>query len=84
MTTHEAATTSTTTHEPLVNGHDSDRIEYKVPLTHTATNITISPELFEKLYLAPKVPHASENVAKYANAVPLGFLGFRTLPTTVR
>lgn len=69
-------TTTTATHEPIVHDHDSDRIESKAPLTHTTTNISISPELFEKLYLAPKVPHAGENAAKFANAVPLGFLGY--------
>lgn len=42
----------------------------------TSTNISISPELFEKLYLGPKTPHATDNAAKYANAGALGFLGF--------
>ena len=54
----------------------SDHIDKEPRLTHAQTNITISPELFEKLYLAPKVPHANERVTQYANAVPLGFLGF--------
>ncbi|KAH7080806.1 GPR1/FUN34/yaaH family-domain-containing protein [Paraphoma chrysanthemicola] len=74
MTTHTA--TPSTTHEPIVHESDGDRIEKKPQLSHTTTNISLSPELFEKLYLAPKVPHSSENVAKYANATPLGFLGF--------
>ncbi|ORY01052.1 GPR1/FUN34/yaaH family-domain-containing protein [Clohesyomyces aquaticus] len=62
----------------LNGGHThagSDRIE-KHPLTHTTTNVTISPELFEKLYLNPKIPHATDHTNKYANATPLGFLGF--------
>tara|TARA_R110002003_G_scaffold53_8_gene4679 strand:+ start:1982 stop:2203 length:222 start_codon:yes stop_codon:yes gene_type:complete len=72
-----ATTTATpaTTHEPIVHETDSDRIEKKPQLTHTTTNISLSPELFEKLYLAPKVPHSSENAARFANATPLGFLG---------
>ncbi|KAF2269118.1 plasma membrane ammonium transporter [Lojkania enalia] len=58
-----------------VNGTGPDTINKGAPLTHTTTNITLSPELFEKLYLAPKVPH-SASVNRYANATPLGFLGF--------
>ena len=54
---------------------NSDHIEKEPHLTHAQTNISISPELFEKLYLAPKTPHANERVGQYANAVPLGFLG---------
>jgi hypothetical protein len=62
--------------QPLVNDTDSDRIASRPHLTHTTTNITLSPEQFERLYLAPKVPHASEHAARFANAVPLGFLGY--------
>jgi hypothetical protein len=74
-----AATTTTT--EPIMHDPDVDRIEKKPQLSHTTTNISLSPELFEKLYLSPKVPHASENVAKYANATPLGFLGYGGMKT---
>lgn len=70
------ATTNTTTRELNGNGYDADKIEQKTPLTHTTTNISLSPELFEKLYLAPKVPHLKESATKFANPVPLGFLGF--------
>ncbi|KAH7115250.1 plasma membrane ammonium transporter [Dendryphion nanum] len=76
------ATTTTTTSESTgptvreVNGHGSDRIDKGTPLTHTTTNISLSPELFEKLYLAPKIPHAVDHATRYANATPLGFLGF--------
>ncbi|PSN64767.1 plasma membrane ammonium transporter [Corynespora cassiicola Philippines] len=59
-----------------MNGASRDYIEKDPGLTHTTTNITISPELFEKLYLAPKVPHATDNAGRFANATPLGFLGF--------
>jgi len=49
----------------------------KPQLTQTVSNAyTISPELFEKLYLTPKVPHAGDAVKRYANATPLGFVGF--------
>ncbi|KAH3904855.1 hypothetical protein HBH56_226900 [Parastagonospora nodorum] len=65
-----------TTSEPTSSTHDADRIDSKPGLNHATTNISISPELFEKLYLQPKLAHTSENVKKYANATPLGFLGF--------
>jgi len=47
-------------------------------LSHTvsAGAISISPELFEKLYLTPKVPHAGDNIKRFANPTPLGFVGF--------
>jgi len=38
--------------------------------------MTISPELFEKLYLTPKVPHAGDYNKRFANPTPLGFVGF--------
>lgn len=60
---------------------DFDQIDSKPHLSHATTNISLSPELFEKLYLQPKVPHASENVKKYANATPLGFLGYIVSPS---
>lgn len=65
-----------TTSEPTSSTHDADRIDSKPALNHATTNISISPELFEKLYLQPKLAHTSENVKKYANATPLGFLGY--------
>ncbi|EMD00354.1 hypothetical protein BAUCODRAFT_161374 [Baudoinia panamericana UAMH 10762] len=48
--------------------------EYK--LTHTQTGMTISPELFEKLYLTPKVPHAGDAIKRFANPTAMGFVGF--------
>ena len=71
------ATTTVTAHPmETTNSTDSDRIVKEPHLAHTSTNISISPELFEKLYLAPKTPHANDRVGRYANATPLGFLGF--------
>jgi hypothetical protein len=67
--------TATAATESIVRDPKTDTIEKQPQLSHTTTNISLSPELFEKLYLSPKVPHSSENVAKYANATPLGFLG---------
>ncbi|OAK94807.1 hypothetical protein IQ06DRAFT_353226 [Phaeosphaeriaceae sp. SRC1lsM3a] len=70
------ASKSTAATESIGHVSDPDRIDQKPGLAHTSTNISLSPELFEKLYLAPKVPHAAENVGRFANATPLGFLGF--------
>ena len=38
--------------------------------------MTISPELFEKLYLTPKTPHIGDYNKRFANPTPLGFVGF--------
>ncbi|RAR00874.1 plasma membrane ammonium transporter (Ato3) [Stemphylium lycopersici] len=71
------ATTNNSTHPmATANSIDSNRIDKEPRLTHATTNISLSPELFEKLYLAPKTPHANERAGQYANATPLGFLGF--------
>ncbi|KAF2240636.1 plasma membrane ammonium transporter [Trematosphaeria pertusa] len=59
-----------------VNGSGPDHIAKQPGLAHTTTNISMTPELFEKLYLAPKIPHAVDHAARFANATPLGFLGF--------
>ncbi|EXJ67178.1 uncharacterized protein A1O5_09825 [Cladophialophora psammophila CBS 110553] len=57
---------------------ERDMIEEKPALAHTVSSgaISISPELFEKLYLTPKVPHAGDNIKRFANPTPLGFVGF--------
>ncbi|KEF62453.1 uncharacterized protein A1O9_00425 [Exophiala aquamarina CBS 119918] len=58
---------------------EADMISGEKPgLSHTvsAGAISISPELFEKLYLTPKVPHAGDNIKRFANPTPLGFVGF--------
>ncbi|KAK5122296.1 hypothetical protein LTR85_004207 [Meristemomyces frigidus] len=44
--------------------------------TQTVGGMTISPELFEKLYLTPKVPHVGDNYKRFANPTPMGFVGF--------
>lgn len=44
--------------------------------TMSAGGMSISPELFEKLYLTPKTPRVGDNVKRFANPTPLGFVGF--------
>lgn len=38
--------------------------------------VTMSPEMFEKLYLTPKTPAAAHGVKRFANPTPLGLMGF--------
>ncbi|KAH8890144.1 hypothetical protein GQ53DRAFT_747626 [Thozetella sp. PMI_491] len=45
-------------------------------LHRTQTVVTMSPELFEKLYLTPKVPHVGDYNKRFANPTALGFVGF--------
>ncbi|KAI0390597.1 GPR1/FUN34/yaaH family-domain-containing protein [Xylariaceae sp. FL0594] len=45
-------------------------------LHRTPTGVTMSPELFEKLYLSPKVPRAGDYNKRFANPTALGFIGF--------
>lgn len=55
----------------------SDPIEPSLSSLHQVpTNLTISPELFEKLYLTPKVPHVGDANKRFANPTPMGFVGF--------
>ncbi|KAI0018910.1 GPR1/FUN34/yaaH family-domain-containing protein [Xylariomycetidae sp. FL0641] len=62
MATHEATS---------VLGLDEEK-----GLQRTETTVTMPPELFEKLYLTPKVPVAGDANRRFANPTPLGFVGF--------
>lgn len=44
-------------------------------LHQTPTTVTIPSELFEKLYLTPKVPHVGDCNRRFANPTALGFVG---------
>ena len=44
-------------------------------LYRTQTGVTMSPELFEKLYLTPKVSHVGDYNKRFANPTALGFVG---------
>jgi len=57
------------------NGVDIAHDEEK-GLHRTTTGVTMSPELFEKLYLTPKVPHVGDYNRRFANPTALGFVGF--------
>jgi len=62
-----------TTSNALSNGVDHD---VEKGLHRTTTGVTMSPELFEKLYLTPKVPHVGDYNRRFANPTALGFVGF--------
>ncbi|KAI0421870.1 GPR1/FUN34/yaaH family-domain-containing protein [Xylaria grammica] len=54
-----------------MTNHDEEKGLHRTP-----TGVTMSPELFEKLYLTPKVPRAGDYNKRFANPTPLGFIGF--------
>ena len=56
-------------HPTTTSSNDPD--DLRLTQTNTISGMTISPELFEKLYLTPKVPKTG-----FANPTPMGFVGF--------
>ncbi|OTB01700.1 hypothetical protein M426DRAFT_265605 [Hypoxylon sp. CI-4A] len=54
-----------------VETHDEEK-----GLNRSETTVTMPPELFEKLYLTPKVPIAGDYNRRFANPTPLGIVGF--------
>jgi len=48
----------------------------------TSGGMTITPELFEKLYLTPKVAATGDFRKRFANPTPLGLMGFVISATT--
>jgi succinate-acetate transporter protein len=62
---------TTTTNNGVSAAHDEEKGLYR-----TQTGVTMSPELFEKLYLTPKVPHVGDYNQRFANPTALGFVGF--------
>ncbi|KAI1332431.1 GPR1/FUN34/yaaH family-domain-containing protein [Xylariaceae sp. FL0255] len=54
-----------------ISNHDVEKGLHK-----TDTTVTMPPELFEKLYLTPKVPHVGDYNRRFANPTALGFVGF--------
>ncbi|KAI0190716.1 GPR1/FUN34/yaaH family-domain-containing protein [Xylaria flabelliformis] len=54
----------------------TDHHDIEKGLHRTETSVTMPPELFEKLYLTPKVPHVGDYNLRFANPTALGFVGF--------
>jgi len=76
--THRVPSTSSEDieHHPH-KGADFDKNVFNAnTLSQTQTGVTISPELFEKLYLTPKTPHIGDANKRFANPTPMGFVGF--------
>ena len=62
----------------MATRHDRNEIlddEEKGGIQRTTTGVTISPELFEKLYLSPMTPHVGDYNRRFANPTALGFVG---------
>ncbi|KAI1332926.1 GPR1/FUN34/yaaH family-domain-containing protein [Xylariaceae sp. FL0255] len=55
--------------------HNGD-LDVEKGFARTETTVSMPPELFEKLYMTPKVPRVGHNLQRYANPTPLGFVGF--------
>lgn len=67
---------ASTTGNDTTNGHGIRAVyDEEKGLHRTATGVTMSPELFEKLYLTPKVPHVGDYNKRFANPTALGFVG---------
>ncbi|KAI1874102.1 uncharacterized protein JN550_002681 [Neoarthrinium moseri] len=62
---------SNDTSEHVTQIHDEEK-----GLHRTTTGVTMSPELFEKLYLTPKVPRVGDYNKRFANPTGLGLVGF--------
>jgi hypothetical protein len=70
------SSTATNTNRPSVDAVFEKSHNHNPNITSSHNGMTISPELFEKLYLTPKTPRHGNNVKRFANAVPMGFTGF--------
>lgn len=49
----------------------------EISLDKTASSgaVSMSPELFEKLYLTPKAQHTGDNIKRYANPTAMALVG---------
>ncbi|KAI1610139.1 GPR1/FUN34/yaaH family-domain-containing protein [Exophiala viscosa] len=56
----------------------NDFIKSEPPLAHAMSSsaISMSAEVFEKLYMTPETPRVGDNLRRFANPTPLGFMGF--------
>ncbi|KAI1123645.1 GPR1/FUN34/yaaH family-domain-containing protein [Nemania abortiva] len=59
----------------LTPSHTGD-VDVERGMGRAETIVSMPSELFEKLYLTPKAPHAGSNTRSFANPTPLGFIGF--------
>lgn len=58
------------------SGNKLNRIETEEQLRSVLTNASISPELFEKLYLSPKNEVAGDLRKTFGNPTPMAVMGF--------
>lgn len=59
-----------------VDHHTGESAEQALARLRTANSITMSPELFEKLYLQPQGSVKGDLRQTFANPTPLGLVGF--------
>lgn len=57
---------------------EEDFEETSPRLSHfkSSGHVTLSPEMFEKLYLTPKTVSTGDYRKRFANPTPLGLMGF--------
>ncbi|KAG9525111.1 hypothetical protein KCU99_g1928, partial [Aureobasidium melanogenum] len=70
------SSTATDVNRPSADAVFEKSHNHNLNITSSHNGMTISPELFEKLYLTPKTPRHGNNIKRFANAVPMGFTGF--------
>jgi len=65
-----------------MNQKDADDMGVHLSQIKSSGGFTISPELFEKLYLTPKTTAVGDFRKRFANPTPLGLMGFIISATT--
>ena len=64
-------------HDKLEGGLSRDNMSHEEQLRNVLTNtMTLSPEAFERLYLAPKNNVSGDLRTTFANPTPIALLGF--------
>jgi uncharacterized protein len=58
------------------DSHHVDDVSPTMEQLRHAQSVTMSPELFEKLYLSPMSPVKGQLRATYANPTPIALVGF--------
>lgn len=72
MATSDAARQQSDPSDHVQVNNDFDELKLRATQTNqTISGMTISPELFEKLFLTPKVPHKGDAYKRFANPTPM-------------
>lgn len=76
------ASTNGVDHRKVENDEISEDLGHHLHQVKSSGAVTISPELFEKLYLTPKTTAVGDFRKRFANPTPLGLMGFVISATT--